>query len=102
MTPWTVARKAPLSMEFPRQEYWSELPCPPPGDHPNPGMECGSPVLQKINENTLLLTKMLTIFWQSRIATNLQYLQIVIMQGMPVIFLRHLLKVLVWAHKYNY
>ena len=35
-TPWTVARQAPLSMEFPRQEYWSGLPFPPPGDLPDP------------------------------------------------------------------
>ena len=35
-TPWTVARQASLSMEFSRQEYWSGLPCPPPGDLPNP------------------------------------------------------------------
>ena len=34
-TPWTVARQAPLSMEFSRQEYWSELPFPPPGDLPD-------------------------------------------------------------------
>ena len=33
-TPWTVARQAPLSMEFSRQEYWSRLPFPPPGDLP--------------------------------------------------------------------
>ena len=38
-TPWTVACQAPLSMGFSRQEYWSGLPCPPPGDPPNPGME---------------------------------------------------------------
>ena len=38
-TPWTVARQAPLSMGFSRQEYWSGLPCPPPGDLANPGME---------------------------------------------------------------
>ena len=38
-TPWTVARQAPLSMGFSRQEYQSELPCPPPGDLPNPGIE---------------------------------------------------------------
>ena len=38
-TPWTVARQAPLSMGFSRQEYWSGLPCPPPGDLPNPGIE---------------------------------------------------------------
>ena len=38
-TLWTVARQAPLSMGFSRQEYWSGLPCLPPGDLPNPGME---------------------------------------------------------------
>ena len=37
--PWTVAHKPPLSMEFSRQENWSELPCPPPVDLPNPGFE---------------------------------------------------------------
>ena len=38
-TPWTVARQAPLSMGFSRQEYWSGLPFPSPGDLPDPGME---------------------------------------------------------------
>ena len=38
MTPWTVALQAPLSMGFPRQEYWSGLPFPSPGDLPNPGI----------------------------------------------------------------
>ena len=38
-TLWTVARQAPLSMGFSRQEQWSELPCPPPGDLPDPGVE---------------------------------------------------------------
>ena len=38
-TPWTVAHQAPLSMGFSRQEYWSGLPYPPPGDLPNPGIE---------------------------------------------------------------
>ena len=37
-TPWTVAHQAALSMGFPRQEYWSRLPCPPPGDPPDPGI----------------------------------------------------------------
>ena len=37
-SPWTVAHQAPLSMGFSRQEYWSRLPCPPPGDLPNPSM----------------------------------------------------------------
>ena len=38
-TPWTVACQAPLTMEFSRLEYWSELPFPPPGDLPNPGIK---------------------------------------------------------------
>ena len=38
-TLWTVPHQAPLSMRFPRQEYWSGLPCPPLGDLPNPGIE---------------------------------------------------------------
>ena len=46
--PRTVAHQTPLSMEFSRQEYWSGLPCPPPGDLSNPGIEpvfLGSPAL---------------------------------------------------------
>ena len=39
VTLWTVTRQAPLSMGFSRQEYWSGLPCPPPGDLPNPGIK---------------------------------------------------------------
>ena len=39
VTPWTVARQAPLSMRFPRQEYWSGLPLPSPGGLPDPGTE---------------------------------------------------------------
>ena len=42
VTPWTVARQAPLSMGFPRQEYWSEWPFPPPGDLPDPNIEPAS------------------------------------------------------------
>ena len=38
-TPWTVAHQAPLSMGLCRQEYWVRLPCPPPGDLPDPGLE---------------------------------------------------------------
>ena len=45
-TPWTVAHQDPLSMEFSRQEYWSGLPFPSPGDLHNPGIEPGSPALQ--------------------------------------------------------
>ena len=39
VTLWTVARQAPLSMEFSRHEYWSGLPCPPPGNLPYPETE---------------------------------------------------------------
>ena len=42
LTPWTVACQAPLSMEFSRQEYWSGLPFPSPGDLPYLGIEPGS------------------------------------------------------------
>ena len=46
MTPWTVARQASLSMGFSRQEYWSGLPFPSPGDHPDPGIKPESAALQ--------------------------------------------------------
>ena len=45
-TPWTVHYEAPSSMGFSRQEYWSELPFPSPGDIPNPGIEPGSSAFQ--------------------------------------------------------
>ena len=45
--PWTVAQQAPLFMEFSRQEYWSGLPLPSPGDLPNPGIEPRSLELQE-------------------------------------------------------
>ena len=44
MIPWTVACQAPLSMGFPRQEYWSGLPFPSPGDLPKPKIKPKSPV----------------------------------------------------------
>ena len=44
VTLWTVAHQAPLSMGFSRQEYWSGVPCPPPGDLPDPGIEPTSPL----------------------------------------------------------
>ena len=45
-TPWTVALQFPPSMEFSRQEYWSGLPFPSPGDLPDPGIKTGCPALQ--------------------------------------------------------
>ena len=47
VTPWAVACPAPLSTGFPRQEYWSGLPFPSPGDVSDPGMEPPTPALQK-------------------------------------------------------
>ena len=46
VTPWILACQAPLSMEFSRQEFWSGLPCPSPGDLPDPGIKPGFPSLQ--------------------------------------------------------
>ena len=46
VTPWTMALQAPLSVGFSKQEHWSGLPFPPPGDLPDPGIEPGSPALQ--------------------------------------------------------
>ena len=45
--PWTIACQAPLSMGFSREEYWSGLLFPSPGDLPDPGIKTGSPVLQE-------------------------------------------------------
>ena len=46
LTPWTLECQAPLFKEFSRQEYWSGLPCPHPGGHPNSGIEPESLALQ--------------------------------------------------------
>ena len=46
VTPWTVACQDPLPIGFSRQEYWSGVPFPSPGDHPDPGIEPESPALQ--------------------------------------------------------
>ena len=56
MTSWTVAHQTPLSMGFSRQEYWSGLPCPPPGDLPNPGIEPVSLASPELQADSLLLT----------------------------------------------
>ena len=52
-TPWTVACQASLSMGFPRQEYWSGLPFPPPGDLSNPGIDPASPVAPAFGRSIL-------------------------------------------------
>ena len=53
--PWAVACQTPMSMGFSRQEYWSWLPFPSPGDLPDPGTEPGSPALQANSLPTELL-----------------------------------------------
>ena len=45
-SPYTTVHQTPLSMGFPRQEYWNGLPFPSPGDLPDPGIELQSPALQ--------------------------------------------------------
>ena len=57
VTPWTVAHQAPLSMGFSREEYWSGLLCPSPGDLPNPGIKPTSPALQADSVPTEPLVK---------------------------------------------
>ena len=54
-TPWTAAHQDPLSMGFSRQEYWSGVPCPSPGDLPDPGTEPGSPAVQAIGRAHCML-----------------------------------------------
>ena len=60
VTPWTVAYQASPSMEFSRQEYWSGLPFPSPGDIPDPGMEPGSPALRCF---TVWATREAQVIW---------------------------------------
>ena len=54
-TPLTVARQAPLSMAFSRQEYWSGLPCPPPRDLPDSGIEPECPTWQADSLFTIIV-----------------------------------------------
>ena len=53
VTPWTLACQGPLSMGFPRQEYWNGLSFPPPGDLPNPGINPTSPVSPALQADSL-------------------------------------------------
>ena len=65
MNPWTVTRQAPLSMEFSRQEYWSGLPFPGPGDLPEQGIEPLCPTLQAVSLPSELLGKPLSTYRHS-------------------------------------
>ena len=54
VTPWTLAHQAAPSMGFPRQEHWSGLPFPPPGDLPDPGIKLMSPVFPALQADFFL------------------------------------------------
>ena len=56
VTLWTIAQQAPLSMGFSKQEYWSGLPCPPPGDLPNPGIKLASFLSPALQVDSLALS----------------------------------------------
>ena len=56
VTLWIVARRVPLSMGFSRQEYWSGLPCPPPGELPDPRIKPVSPVAPALQADSLPLS----------------------------------------------
>ena len=79
VTPWTVAYQAFLSMEFPRQEYWSGLPFPSPRNLPDPGIEPVSPAwqanslpLRQLGSSLLLIDKdIITLF--KHVSTNYIY-----------------------------
>ena len=63
---WTVVCQAPLSMGFSRQEHWSGLPCPPPGDLPDPGIKPASLAAPALPVNSLLLSHQGSpTFWPS-------------------------------------
>ena len=63
-TPWIVAHQAPLSMGFSKQEYWTGLPFPTPGDLPNPGIKPVSPALQANFLSTEQSGKLLDLEWE--------------------------------------
>ena len=72
VTVWIVALQAPLITGFSRQEYWSVLPCPPPGGLLNPGIQCASPATLALQADSLLLShqgsqgiQLSPLFWTS-------------------------------------
>ena len=70
---WTVARQAPLSMGFPKQEYWSGLPFSPPGDLPDPEIEPGSPALRADSLPTELQGKIIYMYMSEGNGSPSQY-----------------------------
>ena len=85
-TPWTVAHQDPLSMGFSRQEYWSGLPCPPPGHLPDPGIERTSPVPPALQVDSLPLSH-----WGSPTILNSSFIITLVIKlviGLPLLYLK--------------
>ena len=86
LTWWTVTHQASLSMGFPRQEYWSGLPFPSPGESSQPGIKSTSPVSPGLQVNSLLLSHLGSpSYWL--ILINLPHLSFVIILKSNIIFL---------------
>ena len=87
-TLWTVARKSPLSMGFSRQEYWSGLWCPPPGDLPDPGLEPGSLRSPTLGGRVFIISAT----WKARIIYKLNHMKLLVFDknyslcGLSIIF----------------
>ena len=69
-TPWSVAHQALLSVGFSRQEYWSELPCPPPRDLPNPGIELVSLMSLELEGRSFIPSTAWEAFFHNRGSTK--------------------------------
>ena len=72
-TPWTAPNQAPLSLGFPRQEYWSGLSFPSPGDLPKPGVEPSSPVSSSFNFCFLLVFILLGSLGSVRVCNSIYH-----------------------------
>ena len=83
MTPWTVAHQDPLSLGFSRQEYWSGLPCLPPGDIPNPGMEPTSLISPALADRFFATSAT----WEARHLLYLSQISIVELSAVEVVLL---------------
>ena len=87
-TLWTVARKSPLSMGFSRQEYWSGLWCPPPGDPPDPGIEPVSLRSPTLGGRVFIISAT----WKARIIYKLNHMKLLVFDknyslcGLSIIF----------------
>ena len=96
-TPWTVARQAPLSMEFSRQRYWSRLPCPSPGVFPTQGSNRGLTYYRRANGLKNLGEPSLVVKWL-RICLPMQRTWV---QSLVEVLRSHMPWSNYWAHTHN-